>query len=583
MNPYRHLFVGLTPRRHPGEATLAGLGLGFGCAVAAFLVLMGTVPIHDPFTTGHPVMRPADLWREALWRQLDWPIGLRLGCGAFVGVCVGVWAAYRTWTLTSPTEPFRQDDPADPKLYRGDLARVKLQQAFAAEAGSTTTPGLWLAPYLAIPRPLETRNIMILGAPGSGKSNLCRALAGSALERGDRLVLHCAKGDVTGAFRPQDVILISPTHRNGWAWDIGADIDGPAAAAEFARDVVPASGQPFWSDTARLVLIDVITTVRAEHGNAWGARTLLEALLAAPQDIQAQIAGLDLSASPLLGPEGVEELSKTVEGVMATLLSGALTTLRPLAFAWSGHLPARRLSLKRFLSPDWAGPSVLIVQTNPDFEILSTAVCGGILKRICARVTNPAFVTDNPRVTMILDEFYKIGKIEGFIKSLSVGREKGVVAVIALQSVWQLRELYGDGANTLSDLFQIKIYGRHIAGEGVEDAARRLGTRTIRGSELNRHPSPKDPGALKPLERTLPIFSVTQLQSEVGLFHPHTPRETVRAVLHYAGTAYRLDWPPTRWKRRRRGFVPAAWTGDPVIAAAAQGGEPAPGTPPAGG
>jgi hypothetical protein len=268
---------------------------------------------------------------------------------------------------------------------------------------------------------------------------------------------------------------------------------------------------------------------------------------------------------------------------MATLLSGALTTLRPLAFAWSHHTPARRLSLKRFLSSDWAGPRVLIVQTNPDFETLSTAVCGGVLKRICARVTNPAFEADNPRVTLILDEFYKIGKIEGFVKSLSVGREKGVVAVIALQSVWQLREHYGDGANTLSDLFQIKIYGRHIAGEGVEDAARRLGTRTIRGNQPNGHRSPEHPGALKPLERELPIFSVTQFQSEVGLFLPRTPRESVRAVLHYAGTAYRLDWPPTRWKRRRRGFLPAAWTEDPVTAAVARGGQLAPGTPPAGG
>jgi hypothetical protein len=572
-NPYRDLFVGLTPRRHPGAATLGGIGVAIGGSIAAFLALLCVAPIHDPFTRGHPVLMPAQIWRLAVWHDLDLPIGLRLGCALLIGLCVGLYAAYRIWTQTAPTEPFRQIDPADPKIYWGDLARMRLQQAFRDEGGRTTEPGLWLAPHLAIPRPLEARNIMILGVPGSGKSNLCRALCRSAIDRGDRLVLHCAKGDVTSAFRRQDVILISPTHQDSWAWDLGADIDGPAAAAEFARDVIPASAQPFWSDTARLVLTDVIISVQEENGANWDARTLLEYLLAAPQDIQARIAGQDLSASPLLGPEGAEEVSRTVEGVMTTLLSGALTTLRPLARAWSRQPRERRVSLKRFLSPDWTGPGVLIVQTNPDFEQLSTAVCGGVLKRICARVTSPAFKAGKPRVTIVLDEFYKLGRLEGFVKSLSVGREKGLVVVLALQSVWQLREHYGEGAEALSDLFQIKVYGRHAAGEGAQDAARRLGTRKIRGSELNRHSSQTNAGRLKPLEIELPVFSETQLQSEVGLFFPGTPAEVVRAVLHYAGTAYRLDWPPTRWQRQSQGYVPAPWTRGP-LRPAAEPGEP---------
>lgn len=559
-NPFRDLFVGLTPRRHPGDATLAGVVFAIGGATAGFLTLLGAAPIHDPFTREHPILAPAELWRLALWRELDLPIGLRLGCAVAIGLAIGVFAAYRIWTQTAPTEPFTQIDPADPRIHRGDLARTRLQLAFRDEAGRTDEPGLWLAPHLAIPRPLEARNIMILGAPGSGKSNLCRALCRSAIDRGDRLVLHCAKGDVAGAFRPRDVVLISPTHRDGWAWDLAADIDGPAAAAEFARDVIPAATQPFWSDTARLVLTDVIACVQEENGAGWDARTLLEYLLAAPQDIQARIAGQDLSASPLLGPEGVEEVSRTVEGVMATLLSGALTTLRPLALAWSRHPRERRVSLKRFLSPDWTGPGVLIVQTNPDFEQLSTAVCGGILKRICARVTSPAFEAGKPRVTLVLDEFYKLGHIEGLVKSLSVGREKGLVAVLAMQSVWQLREHYGEGANALSDLFQIKIYGRHVAGDGADDAARRLGVRKIRGSQINKHPTKEQSARLKPLEIELPVFSATRLQDEVGLFFPNTPREVVKAVLHYAGTAYRLDWPPTRWQRQSRGYVPAPWT-----------------------
>src|SRR5690606_34289321 len=139
-----------------------------------------------------------------------------------------------------------------------------------------------------------------------------------------------------------------------------------------------------------------------------------------------------------------------------------------------------------------------------------------------------------PRVTMVLDEFKSLGKIEDFDKSLSVAREHKLSAVVALQSVWQLTQVYGESASVLSDLFQIKIYGRHVAGEGADDAAKRLGKRKIEGTKRNRHPFGKDKRLWAPFEKEHPVFSTSQLQKEVGLFHPGTPREYIRAIVHYA-------------------------------------------------
>lgn len=566
MNPFYRLNVGLNPRPHPGSAVWLGVRTWGLVGAAAFALLAVVAPIHDPSATGFPALWPHEVWEQLNYSVIRQAIYLRLELALGIGFTAGLWTYQHAWSGAPLTEPFLQIDDADPKLYRDELARTKLLERFALQAGPRAERGLWLAPHLPMPRSLETRNIMILGGAGSGKSNICRALCQSALDRGDRLVLHCAKGDVTGAFRREDIVLISPTHQDGWAWDLGADIDGPAAAGEFACDVIPPSTQPFWSDTARLVMTDVILLVVAEHGQEWGARTLLSHLSAAPLEIRERIGRLDLSASPLLGPDGAVDVSKTVEGVMSTLLSGALTTLRPMAYAWSHHPPARPFSIKRWLSAQWQGPGVLVVQTNPDFKALSTSVCGGMLKRICARATSPAFRGSGLRVTLALDEFYKIGKVEGLAASLSVGRELGLVVIIALQSVWQLRENFGDGADTLSDLFQIKIYSQHVAGRGAVDASERFGTRRIRGSQLNRHKTAEHAGTLKPLEiDAFPIFSPTQLQSEVGVFHPNTPREFTRALVHYAGGAYLLDWRPTKWDAQTEGYVPAPWTREVVL------------------
>lgn len=561
MFPFDSLAAGLDPRRHPDHAIWSGFKIGACMALLAVPALFVAAPIHDPYTTGYPALWPGELWGLVSQGMLGDQIWRRFFLALGIGIAAGLVAGCHAWAVTTPTEPFRQLSRSDPKIHRGEGARAALSAAFAERSGPRTEPGLWLAPYLDIPRALETRGIMILGASGSGKSNLCRALVQSALDRGDRLILHCRKGDVTAAFRPGDVVLISPTHRDGWAWDMAADIDGPAAATAFSQDVVPPSAQPFWSDTARLVMADIVLLAMAEHGRDWGARTLLDALSASPLEIRARIERLDLSASPLLGPDGAVDVSKTVEGVMATLLSGALKTLREMAYAWSGHEPARRFSVKRWLSPNWTGARILVVQTNPDFPVLSTSVCGGILKRVCAHITGPAFRGSELKVTMILDEFSKIGRIDNFSESLSVAREMGLTTVVALQSVWQLRENYGEGAETLSDLFQTKIYSMHTAGKGATDASERLGTRRIRGSEANRHAEAKDKRAYVPLViDALPVFSPTQLQAEVGVMSGGTPRETIRALVHYAGNAYLLDWPPTRWRDQGEGYVAAAWT-----------------------
>jgi Type IV secretion-system coupling protein DNA-binding domain len=557
---FSKLHTGLIPRRHPGAAIAAGFLMfaltALPCAAAIVLLAKYDGAIDWSFVSAHLATMPiAKIGHSILRHWHDLALGI-------VIAMVATWfAAMDAWRETPTTEPFDTPDPADPRVYYDGDARAKLRSSFLAEAGGFPKKGVWLAPYLNLPFALETRNLLVAAASGHGKSNIVRALAGQAILRGDRTVLHCSKGDVTRSFNTDDVILISPAHRDGWAWDIAADIDGPAAAAEFARDVIPASDQPFWSDTARLVLADTIAAIAEEKGDKWGPLELLLTLLSSTGDLYAKIAKLDLSSSPLLASAEDGDTDRTVQGIMSTLLSAALTTLRPMAMAWSTLPPEKHFSVKRWLSKNYTSSNILIVQTSPNFEAMSTSVCGGILRRICKAVSDPSMEIDpSRRTSFFLDEFYSLGRIEGIGKALSVAREKGLICVISVQSMQQLRLIYQDEAELMSDLFQIKIYGRLTAGQGAEDTEKTMRYRQIRWQAWNSNPAHDDKRRYVTKEETKPIVSATQLSRDLGLFEGNTPREYIRAVVHYAGAAHRLDWPATKWAVKGDGFVPAAWT-----------------------
>jgi hypothetical protein len=485
---------------------------------------------------------------------------LHLICAILVSMAAGGFAGYDAWDQAPLVEPFITPNPADPRIYYDEDARLKLRARFRTEAGRMAGRGIWLAPHLNLPFRLETRNVMIIGASGHGKSNLVRSYAHQMIRRGDNVLLHCNKGDVTQCFDLADVILISPAHRDGWAWDIAADIDGPAAAAEFAKDTIPASDLPFWSDSARLVLTDTIIALSQEQGAGWGPGELLIMLLGKPQELRDRIAKIDLGASPLLGNGDEDGVDKTVQGIMSTLLSAAVTALRPMAYAWSNLPPEKRFSVKEWLSETNTKPKIVIVQTSPNFEEMSTTVCGGILRLACKAVSDASVAIDaKRRVSFVLDEIYSLGHVEGLGKALSVGREKGLVCVAALQSMEQLT-IYGDEANLLSDLFQIKIYSRLTAGAGADLAEKTIGCRDIIWSAPNKHPEKDDKRLFVMREARLPVVTATQFTRDFGVFEDDRGENYVRAIVHYAGAAHQIDWPLTVWNKVADGFIPAPWT-----------------------
>jgi hypothetical protein len=560
MAAFPNLKPGLDLYRSSDEAIFVGVTL-FLASLIPLLPLFLALPASDePFSwlewyTNLMSLRDSHHWGAFL--TIRWP-------HAAMAFAISVTAAYLGYLDTRDeaplTEPFATPDKSQARIYYDHDARRRLGAQFRAEAGRSARKGIWLAPYLNLPFELESRYALIFGASGHGKSNLVRAYATQMAARGDHMIMHCNKGDVTRSFDLNSIILISPAHRDSWAWDIAADIAGPAAAADFAADVVPASDQSFWSDSARLLLADTIRALAQEQGLRWDVRDLLSAMLSDPGDLRRRIEALDLSASPLLRSGEEDGENKTVLSIMATLLSAVMTSLRPMAYAWSATPAEKRFSVTAWLSKDYTGRKIVIVQTSPNYQQMSTAVCGGILRLACKLLSDASVEMDaGRRVSFILDEFYSLGKIEGFARALSVAREKGLVCVAAVQSTSQM-DLYGSETNLLLDLFQIKIYSRLTAGGSADWAEKAIGYRDITWLAPNNSPAKDDKRRFVTRSDKKPVVGAAQFAGELGVFRDEKNAHFIRAVVHYAGSAYRFDWPLTTWTVRSAGFVPAVWT-----------------------
>ena len=353
--------------------------------------------------------------------------------------------------------------------------------------------------------------------------------------------------------------MIGAHHAHSFALDLGFDIDNQAAAIQFAADIVPRSSPPFWSDTARVILTDIIMQLMVEHGTNWNARTLLEACIQDSAQIKKAIKNIDLSASQLLEDSERGE-DRTVSGILITMRSAAYTKLRSLAWAWDQMPAEKRFSVKRWLADNYQGQRNVIVQLSAEYSAVSSLVTGQVLRSIATQMADPILANDpNRRVVLVLDEFHALDRIDGLPRALAIGREKGLVCIIGVQNPQQIIKTYGkeEGA-ILTDLFQIKIYGRLTGGETAKSISDTLGNRYVSALVLNRAPNRNDTRRLIEERRTIPTFSVSSFANELGQRGSEKNRK-FRALVHAYSQAYLLDWPATIWRKKRAGMVPAPW------------------------
>jgi len=292
---------------------------------------------------------------------------------------------------------------------------------------------------LNISQDRETRNTLIIGGVGGGKTTIMRNYIEQAIKRKDKCLILDNKSDFTKTLNT-DFILIAPWDCRGAAWDIAKDIETRSDATEFAAAIIEESKEKFWSDSSRAILEAMIVRAQKENPKKWDFGYLVEILKSGNEEIKKTVEIYTPEYSSFVSD--IE--SKTTQSILMTLISN-FKNLMILSDAYTRCETSEKFSFKNWLLND-ADNRTVIIQGDRRFEQLQKSLTQAIFKYISNLISSPMVTDiarkDERRLQLFCDEFPQFGKIDGFESLLETGRSKGVRITIGAQDISQLIKIY---------------------------------------------------------------------------------------------------------------------------------------------
>ena len=437
--------------------------------------------------------------------------------------------------------------------------------------------GISIHPDVPLSRDRETRHFFVLGAIGSGKTQVIWNILQSILQRmrsgpEDRLILYDNKSDMTAGLPVSDseMILLAPWDARTWAWDVGKDIENASDAATFAERLIPESKDKFWSEAPRQIVKACIQHLQATHGTQWSWKDLSRAL-----NSQETILGAIMLYAPNLAPVFVGAGGgPTSTGASLLSSMNAFTgSIDDLCRAWDNTDPFTgqeiepgrvipRVSLREWALTPIVQRRVIILQGNKRYLTLERAYIQTIISAFGAIMNSPEMPDSKTRrIWFLLDEFPQLGRLENFAQYLEVGRSKGLCVLLGLQDLSQLREIYGrETADVWAAICGTYIVCRSQGVETVRWLTQFFGERSVRSRRVSFTNSEKSVRkTITEVVESEPVVTCHDLNA-LGDNRGSSPGILAILSLNTGQGVYRLVWPYVSFPKVRENQVPALWT-----------------------
>ena len=296
-------------------------------------------------------------------------------------------------------------------------------------------------------------HFLICGATNSGKTLMIRLLLQSVLGAWTmdrvptRLLVYDAKRELLpilhGMFEHlgrtdaiEKIVLLNPFDSRSIAWDVAADITSTGHALELASIMIPSeqgSGR-YWSDGARMVVAGVIDAFILA-GRPWTLGDVCRAVENL-ENLNA-VVGRRLETVRVLESMGSEQ---TQTNLFSTI-NVYLAPFRILAALWDRA--ESKISLRRWLRER---DGVLVLGSSQTAATAIAAANRLLFQRVTQIILDelPELAPDDPSKTwIVLDEFVRIGRLDGMTDAATMGRSKGLAVVLSLQDIDGMRAVYG--------------------------------------------------------------------------------------------------------------------------------------------
>ena len=352
------------------------------------------------------------------------------------------------------------------EFLRGtELVNAEALTALVREG--TNGAGPYTIAGVPIPTGIEMRNICAIGAMGTGKSQLMLDLADQAFARGRKSIIWDKTGEFTKLYyRPGKDVILNPFDQRYPGWNIFSEIRMVYEFEQISHSICPnpdnATGNAiYFASGARAVISSVLRKLWNE-----GRRTTAEAvevlLTLSPAEISEYLKGTD--ASMFVSVDAAEQAL----GVMSTLVS---------AIQFLKHVPDGQFSIREWVQRD-DDTRLFITSHETVHDVLRPLVAAYL--DIAIRATMGREETREDRLWVWLDELSSLGNIPVLKISLTEARRYGVVHVIGLHNMAQLRAIYGgDIAQTQRSNLQTYVVCRVSDEETQESMSRLLGVQEV--------------------------------------------------------------------------------------------------------
>lgn len=315
-----------------------------------------------------------------------------------------------------------------------------------------------------VPRGHEMRNFLATGAMGSGKSVALLGLADQVARAGRKMVVYDKVGEFTEAyFRPGIDLILNPFDSRSVTWNVFREIraiyDYDMLAAALIHDAREQAGnEQFFKAGARALFSAVLQALYREGRRQ--THDLADAILKTPaEELAAMVQGTPAEA--FITPKAAQQAG----GVVAELV-GALVALQ--------YIGEGGFSIREWMARD--DDSRLFITSHESIHDAIRPLVGMWIE-IALRAAMARERTREDRVWVFLDELPSIGNLSILKQSLVEARKYGVVHVIGLQNIAQMRETFGrDVAQTLRSNLQNFLVLRVADEDTAESYSKLLGS-----------------------------------------------------------------------------------------------------------
>ena len=360
----------------------------------------------------------------------------------------------------------RGEDQAETKQLRGDeIAKetdvkkiiLKTQKISDIKIGN-----------LPMPMNFECRHVLVHGTTGSGKSVCIREFLDQIRSRGDRVIIYDKGGSYTQAYyRTGKDIILNPLDERTASWHLwnecrdSADYDSLAAAL---MPMPSGAVDPFWINAARTIFSASARQMQKQSDRSM--INLLKSLLTAD---------LDTMEVFLRGTEAETLVSGKNEKTAISIKSVLATYLKSLKYVKDEE---KAFSIRQWVQNDKNSNWLFVSSLSDRHETLKPLI--SMWLDLAANALMSLTPSDTRRIWIILDELPTLQKLPYLPECFAESRKFGGCLVAGVQSIAQLRKIYGNNAaEEISGLCNTRLFFREPSSDTAQWVSKELGQSEI--------------------------------------------------------------------------------------------------------